>query len=505
VSAWQNKLNNRNQTHFGGTLLVAPKVATQELRLKVLDLSTAPDGFDRQDATSIDKSEIAAAFGMDLRDLAYSFGVAGQTRADAEVQDRKGRGKGVGEFLETFTERFNQVYLNGDLWEINFDYLDDEQDEQQALIRSTRSMARDRDLTSGVTTIRVERELMWERGEVSQEQFEDMELLDGRLPNGLDVMLLFQSQDRQFGDWLALSASDPTNIAENDSATMIEEIHDRILEVSEFINSATSSSLSRKARQALAALEKLQAMYQVAESMMLDEQAALEAADEGAEEMQPDEVSGEDIPPDETSSDASLEETKEKKSLHSKQIEGILSEYEDEFRRHVQMAIDGEIPQNRFDDAIAAIVAAALLSLFQRGGDFVYSELTPEALAAIQAEIDIHLNSLRSLSNDIYGGRYAPENLGVAGALTRLAVWLSIAAGIYYYGMAHRRDDPFLAWRISPLKDHCTDCVRLDGQVHRASEWRASGWRPRNISLECRGFNCGCVFELAQGPSTGGF
>jgi len=261
IETWQYKLDSDSRSHFGGTLLIAPSVPTQEVKLATLDLNSVPDGFDREEAVMQDKSEIAAAFGMDLLDLALSFGLQGQTRANASIQDRKGRGKGVSEVIETFKERMEEYYLPAHL-ELNMDYLDDDQDEQRSVIRNTRSQARQRDLLSQVTDIRTERELMVENGEISQEQFEDMELVNGRLPNGLDVLLLFQSEDSDFKRWLSLELDDPTNIKTNDPEEAIQIIHEQRLYISSDIHETSNPATLREARQAIAALDRLQEMYE---------------------------------------------------------------------------------------------------------------------------------------------------------------------------------------------------------------------------------------------------
>ena len=261
ITHWELKMDQKNQSRFGSTLVIAPNVPTGQLKLQLVDLSRTPDGFDRKDVMMQDKAEIAAAFGLDLLDLAMSFGLQGQTRANAGVQDRKGRGKGVGELLETFVDLMNEFYLPSHMT-MRFDNLDDDQDEQRSQIRDTRSQARQRDLESGVTNVRVERERMWAEGEISQEQFEDMELEDGRLPNGLPILLLFRSEDSNFQQWLDLGMEDPTNIEENDPEAMIDLIHDQLLVVATVVNETTDVITRRKALQALAALRYLQEQYE---------------------------------------------------------------------------------------------------------------------------------------------------------------------------------------------------------------------------------------------------
>lgn len=524
VDAWQGKMLAGNRTRFGGTLFMAPRQMGQELELDVLYLSTMPEDFNRRDVTTIDKSEIAAAFGLDLRDLAYVMGAPSRT-GDAEVQDKKGRGKGVGEFIETFVERMEEVYLNKKLYALEFDNFDDDQDEQEADIRDKRSAGRERDLRAAVTNIRVERERMWEHGEITYEQFCEMELADGRLPDGLDVLLLFQSEDKDYREWLDLGVSDPTNIAKNDAMKMADKIHEQFIEVSRLIYEETRSERKRKATQALAALDKLRSMYQVPEGQAITDAATLEAADAG-------QAGGVDPTAASTAAPATAPaqkpENEERPAATSKEssLAGVLrphttgdhgqkqlymgddpdiQQYERQFAALAEQAIEGEISRERFEGAMGQIVASILISMFLKGGRLTYSELTEEARAALTLVINDHINSLENFVGDIYMGRYAPENLGLQGAFDRVGMWLNIASGIIFLGQLYRPDNPYLRWNFSVFKEHCADCVRLDGQVHTAQEWRASGLYPRYFGLACAGVRCGCYFTEVSGPSTGAF
>ena len=496
IAHWNQKLDNESRTRFGGTLVMAPRMPQQDLDFGVIDLTKAPDGFDRRDVTIADKGEIAAAFGLDLRDLAVASNV-GQTRADAEVQERKGRGKGIGEFVETLKEQFKLKYLS-EVLDIEWDYIDDEQDEQQANIWNVRSQARERDLRAGVTTIRVERERMWSTGEISQQQFEDMELFDGRLPNGLDVLLLFQSSDADFQAWLDVGVSDPTNPEENEPEPILESIHAKIIEVSEEINTLTNAVRARKARQALAALEKLRALYEtkIAETEMeeaaaLDQQATLEASPEGdvGEDDGEDESLGGDQPAEPPP------ETKQRN-----EVDVALEAFDREFYDLATMAMDDLIDQNRFVEEMTTLVVLTLMALFLRGSNLQHSELTASEFGTVQLAINEQVGFLEGLAADIYGGRY--EEIG--DLVDRMSLWRNTAEGIYATGQLARRDNTYFAWRVGPT-EHCADCARLNGQIHTASEWRASGWRPQSHRLECEGFRCQCFLQETSGPSVGYF
>lgn len=503
VQHWQIKIDNQGQTHFGGTLLLAPARANQALDLDMIDLNRAPENFSRKDTTTIDITLIAAAFGLDLRDLSWSLGSTGQTKADAEVQDRKGRGKGVGEFLETFTERFEQACLNTENWLLSFDNMDDEQDEQQALVRDLRSQGRERDLRSGVTTVRAEREMMWQRNEITQEMFEDMELLDGRLPNGLDVMLLFQSQDSDMRRWLDVGVADPTHIAQHDPTVMSETIHQRVIEVSQEINDTINSKRNRKARQALAALEKLRSLYQMPEGEALDESAMPE------EEPVPGELPPEEADPSAEADEEDEMEEAEEKSL-TKQVEvydDVTAPFEQEFFSIVERAQEREIEEDTFVQAIGQLLIGAITALFLRGvGAQTWLDLSPEATLALRSEIDRQRSYVPDLAADIYAAEYPDGMMSIA---NRIPLWVNGITSAYYEGLVQGGDtngeDPFLEWKLG-VAEHCSTCSRLSGVVRRASEWRATPYRPRTTAvgvLECNGYNCKCFFERSDGPARG--
>jgi hypothetical protein len=58
-------------------------------------------------------------------------------------------------------------------------------------------------------------------------------------------------------------------------------------------------------------------------------------------------------------------------------------------------------------------------------------------------------------------------------------------------------------WVLGATAVHCSDCLRLNGQVHSASEWRAAGISPQSPDLECGGWNCDCRLYPVDAPSIG--
>jgi hypothetical protein len=159
------------------------------------------------------------------------------------------------------------------------------QDQLQAGIQEIRARTRNANLTAGVLNIRIAREQMKDDGELSPSQFNDLELADGRLPNGLDVISLFTSKDSQIHEFLALDTEDPLDVSSYDALDMLDKIEAQIVLVQQAIDEARSLSSDFKARCALAALVKLQ-------SRLMGE--AVSQADtllaEGEAQMNPEEI-----------------------------------------------------------------------------------------------------------------------------------------------------------------------------------------------------------------------
>lgn len=57
------------------------------------------------------------------------------------------------------------------------------------------------------------------------------------------------------------------------------------------------------------------------------------------------------------------------------------------------------------------------------------------------------------------------------------------------------------------LVHNCTDCSRLDEQIHTGADWRASPWRTQGRNLACKGYNCLCIVVPAPAgaEAAGGF
>lgn len=255
----------------------------QGISLELVDLVSLPDGFNNIDEHQLAMHVLAFAFGVDVRQFGWAMGVSGQTKADAEIQHIKMQGKGPGWVIKHLTQQLNyKVMPSSGILKVVFDRQDDAQDEAQARVSSVRSQTRERDIKNGVITIRVAREQMVEDGEISSQQFEELELSEGRLPDGQPVITLFTND--KFSDLLDLGVIDPLNIFENDPAEMILEIQAAKADTMELIERGGSSAQVTRYRQAVAALDTLEQDYQAQIAEQVTQQVNEEAEQATTEE-----------------------------------------------------------------------------------------------------------------------------------------------------------------------------------------------------------------------------
>jgi len=180
-------------TRYSKTMVVGNRAILTPTIDKV-ELTGVYDGFDEKESLVLGMAVIALGLGMDAREL-FPAMETGASKADAIISHIKQRGKGPGQIISD-TERVLCMKFLPPFLKAEFDFQDDSQDRQEAEIRNIRAQGRQRDLEVMATDIRVEREKMLLSGELSDEQFEYLELKDGRQADGTPVEVLFLSNDK---------------------------------------------------------------------------------------------------------------------------------------------------------------------------------------------------------------------------------------------------------------------------------------------------------------------
>jgi hypothetical protein len=254
-------------------------------KLSKIDLNQF-DPFNEETTFTIGVYSLAYIWGMDVRDI-WPTSAGGTGDKVALIRSRQ---RLPADFTDELLPQLNLKLLPWYLKAVYADQ-DEEQKQQNAIIRDIRSRRRHRDSQSGYITSRAERLNMMRDGEITREDFVDMELDDGRLEDGAPVSSLFYSTDRTIAQHMDLGGIDEPLVPEdNDARQVLREIHVNQAGVARALAVTTSLSQRHKLRQALAALNWLEAVYQSRQEEMieLDERTAeaeVDTDDEATDEL----------------------------------------------------------------------------------------------------------------------------------------------------------------------------------------------------------------------------
>jgi hypothetical protein len=286
------QMDNQNLSRYSKSVVIAPTVkatSNNAIELEVLDLALALKGEDKERSITLGMFLIALALNIPPRWI-WPATSTGATKADAMFQHLAGMGGGVGMLLQVFENMLGGTPLATALGkpvpshlQVVFDNQDDEQDRTQAGIRKVRAETRNINHTIEAINVRVSREQMLESGDISAQQFDDMELEDGRLTDGQDVLNLFYSTDSDIMEMLSISIGDVLNTEENDRETVMAAIADKEIEVRAILMNPPRPKFFDKAKQAFAALQALKSLY--LQPTMVEQQEGLNAINEMNQEV----------------------------------------------------------------------------------------------------------------------------------------------------------------------------------------------------------------------------
>lgn len=182
----------------------------------------------------------------------------------------------------------------------------------------------------------------------------------------------------------------------------------------------------------------------------------------------------------------------------------------DSFRSAIRSAIrglwSGSIDSFGFYEMLYAAIRIGFSRAWQEGMGQCgvgISEITSEEQLRLDSEINSQFQYMWGFSNTItgnsraLGGRLGP-------LLERGELWVARYDMIRAIASQMACSDKKLKWIMNPLKEHCSSCLKLNGRVYRASIWKKYNLYPKMSRLACRGFRCGCKFEVTNDPITRG-
>ena len=297
VSAFQQadmQMDSQGLSRYSKSVVIASTTkptANNEIEIDVQDLASVLKGEDKERSITLGMFLIALALNIPPRWL-WPATSTGATKADAMYQHIAGMGGGIGHLLQVFTNMLGGGKLADVLGkpipshlQVVFDEQDDEQDRQQAEVREIRSKVWTANLNAGILDERTAREQMLDAGDITEQQFDDMELADGRLPDGQDILNLFLTTEPALQEMLSISVGDVLNIKENDAETVLDAIEDKLLEVRAILVNPIRPKVFDQAKQAFAALMALKELYEGAQVQQQIEEGMM---DNAVDEVPPD-------------------------------------------------------------------------------------------------------------------------------------------------------------------------------------------------------------------------
>lgn len=233
-----------------------PVVANEtaaDVGIDLVDLASMPDGFSWESDVTIAMYIIALTGGFPVRWM-WPATAAGATKADALLQHMATAMSGAAHELGTLQlllggSDMGMIHRSGKFLpptlKMRFDIQDDWMDQVQAEIQNTRAMRYERNIVDGAVTIRVTREQMLQNQEITEAQFRQMELEDGRTQDGLSVDTLFYAGANPY-----LNGIEPDDYVE-------EEVKDKLKEAKRASVLEIGQTKRIQAKEAVAALEWL--------------------------------------------------------------------------------------------------------------------------------------------------------------------------------------------------------------------------------------------------------
>jgi hypothetical protein len=161
--------------------------------------------------------------------------------------------------------------------------------------------------------------------------------------------------------------------------------------------------------------------------------------------------------------------------------------------------VDDEAARERMRDLIAGFAESAYRAGLAEGG--ILDDLTPKQrekiavlLARQQPLIDQFLDELLA------------QGLSDAQLEQRVRLWANGALQpIFNEAVEEANADGLYMWLEGDTQFKCPDCVRLDGQIHRWSEYLERNLMPQTPgqNTECGGWMCQCTLNPVVGRSRG--
>jgi hypothetical protein len=209
------------------------------------------------------------------------------------------------------------------------------------------------------------------------------------------------------------------------------------------------------------------------------------------------------VPPPATQGQPQLPSGQQVVQAQQKAFSSTAAEFKSVFTSTLTLAANGRLARNQAENLLLAALLNAGEKAYrdglEQGG--VTDPLDEDEQAEIQDWVSDTIDYLDPLLDSVYDGSLPADQ--VSG---RADLWANKSlTDMYNAGRISADKNGYYEWRLGPTEEHCEDCQRLNGQVHRFKEWYMRGWIPQSDKLACHGYRCACHLDKAQGPGKGRF
>lgn len=168
-----------------------------------------------------------------------------------------------------------------------------------------------------------------------------------------------------------------------------------------------------------------------------------------------------------------------------------------------------------FEDLLAArkdlserSIATRLRGLLRQYGYFAYQDGLEDGGVkdgALDGDDNAEFAAILASQNG-YVSKFAKAAAALSdtqAALKPVMWWKSIEL---FYDAGRRSADRngYYEWALGTTEEHCADCLRLNGQIHRMKDWVRKEWTPKSSKLECHGYLCDCKLVKREGVRASG-
>lgn len=167
----------------------------------------------------------------------------------------------------------------------------------------------------------------------------------------------------------------------------------------------------------------------------------------------------------------------------------------------------GQLDSLSFADSIFSTLRRGYIQAWYEGAKqcgVLPDELSEEETAQLNLMIGDANQYVGGLADYIFNHSKV-QGISFEDIKPRLFLWVNRYEEVKARATSMACGDKKLKWVIDG-GEHCRTCLKLNGRVHRASQWAKFGISPRMVTdrLACGGFRCKCQFIETNEKATRG-